>query len=366
MKVRDVCAALEQLAPSALAYDWDRSGLNIGEMGADVSTVLIALDVTAGALGAAKRAKAQMIVSHHPVVWNPLKTLRTDDPHTRLCLDLAHAGIACYSAHTNLDVVPKGVNDAIAERLGLKKICPLFATPAATQVKLVTFVPASHLAQVRDAVCRAGAGVIGAYTHCTFSAPGMGTFLPGGKAKPFSGKRNRVNEEPELRFETLVPRARLQGVVEALRAAHPYEEVAYDLVRLDNLDSSVGLGARGELEKAMTLDALTKLIRKKLELAYVRVVGSVRGKVIRVAVLGGSGGSEVENVPSDIDVYVTGDVRHHDALNALERGLAVVDAGHAGMEKWVLPALRDYLRPRLSGVRVIVYNEPDPFRVVTR
>ncbi|MDQ1257762.1 MAG: cyclohydrolase 1 type 2 [Candidatus Hydrogenedentes bacterium] len=365
MIVRDVCDVVERLAPLGFAYEWDRSGLNIGDPGAEVDCVLVALTVTRPVLDAACKAGAQMIVSHHPVLWEPLKTLRTDDPATRLCLDLAQAGIACYAAHTNLDVTPGGVNDILADRLGLRNRAPLFPMPRDGQVKLVTFVPESHLDAVRDAVCAAGAGVIGPYTHCTFSAPGTGTFHPSEAANPYSGEKNRINEEPERRFETLVTAARLPWVLDALRAAHPYESVAYDVVCLDNRDPAIGLGVRGELEQPVALDVFARQACAALEVSHVRVSGDPGRMVQRVAALGGAGGGEAARVPAGIDVYLTGDIEYHDARAAEERGLAVVDAGHAGTEKWIVPELARYIEHALPSLRVETFAEPETFRVVT-
>lgn len=371
MKVRDICGALEDLAPSGLAYEGDPVGLSVGHPDWEVSRVLVTLSVTPDAAKAALRKKAELIVSHHPVIWRPLRTLRTDAPdaasaHTRLCLELVQARVACVAAHTNLDVVPGGVNDVLADLLGLLRRKPLFAVPQAGFVKLVTFVPAKHLAAVRDAVCKAGAGVIGNYTHCSFSASGVGTFLPNEEADPFSGEKHRVNEEPEQRFETLVPKARVSGVVKALLAAHPYEEVAYDLVPLENPDSTVSLGIRGELAEAVALQALADRVCETLKLAHVRTVGRPDRRVRKVAVLGGSGGSRVGDVAPDLDVLVTGDVGYHDALTAKEAGLALIDAGHAGTERCAVEILAQFLRKRFKSLRVFTYDEPEVFQVTTR
>lgn len=364
MKVGDVIAAVEALAPKALAYDWDRVGLSIGDPNAEVACLLVALTVTRQAFEAACDARAEMIVSHHPLIWEPLTALRTDDPATRLCLDFAQANIACYAAHSNLDVAPGGVNDVLADRLGLTNRGPLLPAAVGGQVKLVTFVPETHLAQVREAVCEAGAGVIGEYVHCTFSSPGTGTFRPGDAARPFSGDRHRLNEEPELRFETLVPKARLETVVKALKAAHPYEKVAYDVVCLENRDPAIGLGVRGELPEPTTLGEFARHVCTLLEVSHVRVVGESDRIVRWVGVLGGAGGGEVRKVPRDIDVYLTGDIKYHDAVAARERGLALVDAGHAGTEKWVVPALAEHLANALKPVRVSTYVENEVFDLV--
>jgi len=366
MKVRDVCAVLDAWAPPALAYEGDSVGLSIGAPDWDVSRVLAALTVTPHVFETARDAGAQMIVSHHAVLWRPLPALRADDPHTTLCLGLAEARIACFAAHTNLDLAPGGVNDTLADLLELTHRAPLMPVPHDGQVKLVTFVPESHLAPVREAVCEAGAGVIGDYTRCSFSSPGLGTFLPGEAADPFSGEKGQVNEEPERRFEVLVPKARLAGVLDALRTAHPYDEPAYDVVCLENRDRQLGLGVRGELAEPLPLDAFAAKVRTALGLSHVRVHGDAEKPIAKVGVIGGGGGGEVGGVAEDIDVFVTGDVRYHDALAAAERGLAVIDAGHAGTERCVVPVLQRFLSEQLEGLHVDAYEEPEGFRVLAK
>jgi dinuclear metal center YbgI/SA1388 family protein len=362
--VERVCRAVEELAPPAWAFPWDRCGLAVGAPDAEVTAVLVALTLTRESFAAARRARAGMMVTHHPPIWEPLHALRTDDPHTRLCLDLVDARIACYAAHTNLDVAPGGVNDVLADRLGVRKTAPLLQVPQAGLVKLVTFVPVSHLDGVRRAVCQQGAGVIGEYSFCSFSSPGTGTFLPGIGAQPFSGRKHQVNEEPERRFEVLVPKALVDRVLRALKRAHPYEEVAYDLVSLENRDPAVGLGVRGELDRPLPLDTFAKRVRDLLGASHVRVVGAPKHRVCRVGVLGGSGGGEVVNLPADLDVLVTGDVKYHDALTAQLRGLAIIDATHSAAERLMVPTVAGHLRKRLKGLRVTTYMERDVFRLV--
>jgi len=364
--VQDICDAIETWAPASLAYEWDKVGLSIGNPRAQVTRVLACLTVTRDTYRAARKAGAQMLVSHHPLIWEPLKALRPDLPHTRLCLDFVQAGIACFAAHTNLDAAPNGVNAALAEALGLRTVRPLLPVPHARQVKLVTFVPDTHLARLREALSEAGAGVIGSYAHCSFSTPGTGTFRPGNSTNPFSGTKGAVNEEPERRFETLVPKSRLAGVLDALFAAHPYEEVAYDIIPLENRDPAIGLGMRGALERTMSLDGFARRVCKALALDHVRIVGAAKTRVRHVAVLGGAGGAEVNALPDDIDVYVTGDVKYHDAQAALDRGLAVIDAGHAGTEQVIVPVIARYLRGRFEALKVTTFEEPVCFRVLGR
>ncbi len=364
MTVHDICDALDALAPPALAYEWDRSGLAIGNPATEVTRVLIALTVTRRAFQAARRARAQMIVSHHPPIWEPLRALRTDDPGIRLCTDIAAAGMAAYAAHTNLDLAPGGVNDVLAERLGLAAPEPLLPAPHVNWLKLVAFVPESHAGAMRQAVCDAGAGQLGEYTHCTFSASGTGTFLPGSKAHPYAGRKGRLSEVPELRFETLVPEHLIEPVLSALKSVHPYEEPAYDIIALKNLHHAVGLGVRGTLDVSMKLDDFARRVRRALAVSHVRVAGALRKRIKSVAVIGGAGAKEAARLSSDVDVLVTGDVGYHDVLAAQQRDLAIIDAGHAGTEKWIVPHLAACLRKKLGAIKISTYAEPETFQVV--
>ena len=364
MKVQDVIATVDEFAPPGLSYSWDRDGLATGRVTAEVSKVLVALTITREAFAIARKEKAEMIVAHHPLIWDALKSLRDDDPETSLILDVARAGIACYSAHTSLDVVPGGVNHVLANKLELINLKPLFPVSHARQVKLVTFVPESHLEAVRDAVSEAGAGIIGNYTHCSFSVLGEGTYIPGDQSEPFAGKKGKLNTEAERRFETIVPKVRLHKVLDALFQAHPYDEIAYDLVALENVDESAAMGLRGELAEAQSLQSFAAAVRNQLEIETVRVVGDTRGMVRTVAVLGGAGGSQIAKIPPGVDAFVTGDVKYHDAWTAHAKGLAVIDAGHHGTEKWIVPTLARHLEEHLDNLAVITYMEPDVFKTV--
>jgi dinuclear metal center YbgI/SA1388 family protein len=362
--VSDVKRVMDEWAPPAWAETWDRVGLQAGRPDQEVAGVAVCLSVTPEVVADARAAGVNMIVAHHPLIWDPIRALRTDDPQVRLCLDIAAGGMACLAAHTNLDVAPDGVNDALAKALGLEKTRPLFAADGARRVKLVVFVPGSHLAQLRGAVSAAGAGVIGAYTHCSFSAAGVGTFLPGAGAQPFCGEAGKVNEEAEQRFETLVPKPRLGAVLRAMFDAHPYEEVSYDVIPLENADPSVGLGRVGELPEAMDGKVFVEHVGECLSPVSLRTVSCANGIVVRrVAVLGGSGGDQIARMPPDVDAYVTGDVKYHDALAARARNLLVVDAGHQGTEIPVLHTIARRLRAALEGLPVAVIGEADPFGV---
>lgn len=362
--VRDIIGFMDAWAPRALAYDWDKVGLQTGRPDTAVTGVLVCLTVTPEAFRAAKHAGANLIVAHHPLIWSALKQLRTDDPQSRLCVEIAASGTACFVAHTNLDLAPGGVNDVLAETLDLQESRPLFPADHVKQMKLVTFVPASHVDALRDALARAGAGVIGNYTHCSFHSEGTGTFLPGAAASPFSGNKGTMNHEAELRFEMSLDSGSVDRAISALRAVHPYEEPAYDLVPLANRADLPGLGRRGLLKDALPLNKFAALVRRALAVPYVLCYRGSQGRVRHVAVLGGSGGSSVADLPEDVDAFVSGDIGYHHAQTALQRGISCLDAGHAGTELPVIQAIRQRLRGEFKGLPVNVYREKPSGTVV--
>lgn len=279
-------------------------------------------------------------------------------------MELIRAGIACYAAHTNLDVTPGGVSYALATQLGLTQQHPLFSLEHAKQYKFVSFVPESHLPAVREALSNAGAGVIGDYTQCSFSTPGTGTFLPGDAAQPFTGEISKLNEEPERRFETIVPQSRLRAAIAALYEAHPYEEPAYDVFPLAEPDREIGLGVRGMLEAPMPLNEFAEKLCRALPLDTARVYGDPETSIHSVAVLGGSGGGELRRLPMDVDLFVTGDVKYHEALDALQLGHCIIDAGHRGTELPILPHIKSYLQ-QIPSLDVHVHEESEAFTVVS-
>ncbi|MFP4192370.1 MAG: Nif3-like dinuclear metal center hexameric protein [Candidatus Hydrogenedentota bacterium] len=353
MRVRDVCAVMEAWAPEALAFSWDRVGLRIGDPDNAVGGVLTALSVTRGAMFAAGEAGANLIVSHHPFPFAPLETINPKDPDTQLCLGLVQSGVSCYAAHTNLDVAPGGVNHVLAAQLGIEDAAPLLPVEQAAQVKLSAFVQEEHLAQVCACVREAAASAFGRHAYCSVTT--ASSISPGGPSGVEPGER---------RFEAVVLEAILPRVLQALREAFPDEPVNYEAQPLKSRDSTVGLGAVGELAKPLKANAFARHVREQLGISHARLVGEGERKVQRVAVIGGSGGGEIERMPEDVDLLVTGDVKYHQAQFAADRGLAVIDAGHYGTEIGIAEGIAAYLRRELDGLPVTTYTESDPFRPV--
>lgn len=330
VKVSDVVRWMEAWAPPALAEENDPIGLQVGSMRADVQRVAVALDVTEAVVDEAIERGAGLIIAHHPIIFRPLRALRTDRADGSLLRKLLRHEIGVFASHTNLDVAVGGVNDMLADALGLdSERRPLAKTYEEPLYKLAVFIPPAQAEAVREAVFAAGGGHIGKYSHCGFSAAGEGTFLPEEGARPFAGEAGRLERAQELRFETIVPESRKEHVVRAMIAAHPYEEVAYDVYRLELPGRSYGLGRIGELPAAMSLREFAAQAKAAFGVPSLRFVGDPERPVRRVAVLGGAGRSFMKQAASaGADVYVTGDIDHHTAHDALALGLAIVDPGH--------------------------------------
>ncbi|MED3716119.1 Nif3-like dinuclear metal center hexameric protein [Geobacillus thermodenitrificans] len=365
----EVIQLFEQLAPKSLAMEGDRIGLQIGTLNKPVKKVMVALDVLEDVIAEAIDQQVDLIIAHHPPLYRPLKQLLTDDGHGRMIAACVKHDIAVYAAHTNLDVAAGGLNDWLAEALGLHETTVLVPTYTEALKKLVVYVPTSHAEAVRAAIGDAGAGHIGRYSHCTFNSRGIGTFLPEEGAQPFIGEQGRLEEVEEVRIETIVPASLERQVIEAMLAAHPYEEVAYDIYPLDNEGRRFGLGRIGRLPQPVTLRAFAEQVKTAFSVPAVRVVGRLDDLVQTVAVLGGDGNKFVAAAASaGADVYVTGDVYYHTAHDAQALGLHLVDPGH-NVEKVMKQGVARYLTAELTKrqweAEVIVSNvHTDPFQFV--
>lgn len=359
---------MEEWAPRRMAEKWDNVGLLVGAPYREVERVLVALEVTRAVIDEALEQGAQLIITHHPLFLEPIKVLREDTHPAALVNRLIKSGLCLYAAHTNLDVAPGGVNDLLAGLLGLSDTSPLSETGERVLYKVAVFVPVGHEEEVRRALCEAGAGWIGRYSDCAFESQGIGTFRPLEGTNPYIGEIGKLERVSEVRLETVIPGERLDQALRAMLAAHPYEEAAYDIYRLQNRLPGYGLGRVGFLPHPCTLAEFAGMVKERLGVAAVRLAGNPDRRVKKVALCGGSGMSLVSRaLRSGADVYLTSDVKHHDALDALAQGLAVVDAGHYGTEQVVVPAVTRYLRERAeqAGEQLQVTATgvvTDPFR----
>lgn len=320
---------MEQLAPKSLAVPDDRIGLQLGSLNKEVAKVLVALDVNEEVVEEAIAQQANLIIAHHAIIFRPLKHLQTDTPAGRLYEKLIKHDISVYISHTNYDVAVGGMNDLMAERLQLTNVRVLETLQQEQLHKLVVFVPQTHADEVRAAILDAGAGHIGNYSHCSFNSEGFGTFKPGDGTNPHIGQAGKLENVPEVRIETIIPKSVRSRVLQAMFKAHPYEEVAYDLYPVDIQGAEYGLGRVGKLTEAVTLRQLSEQVKSSFEVSNVRVVGNLDRSVRKIAVLGGSGARYIHHALfHGADVLVTGDVDYHTAHDALAAGLAIIDPGH--------------------------------------
>lgn len=368
-RIQDLVGLVHSLFPPSLAEDWDNVGLQVGDPAAPVRRVLVALDPSERALAQAIELGAEALLTHHPLLLRPLKQLTPRDETGRVVLAAARQQVAVLCAHTNLDRAAGGLNDWLADRLGLAGAVPLAAGDA-DLLKLVVYVPQGHEAAVADALFAAGAGRIGGYDRCSFRSPGTGTFRPGAETRPFLGRVGEVEEAAEIRLETILPGSLAGKALEKMGRVHPYEEVAYDLYPLANRRPDVGLGRIGRLPESVPLKEFAARAKTALGCSALRAVGSLDAPVSKVAVCGGSGASLVsEAARQGADVLVTGDVKYHEARLAESLGLALLDAGHFATERIVATELAALLRQCCSERGwtiefVEMGEETDPFAVV--
>lgn len=371
--LRQVVAALDARYQPSWAEPWDAVGLVCGDPDAPVGRVLFAVDPVAAVAAEAHAIGADLLVTHHPLFLRPVHGIAETGAKGRLVSGLVRAGIALFVAHTNADVASPGVSDALAEVLGLTGRQPLVPAARDSLDKVVTFVPVADADRVLDALAAAGAGEIGDYRRCAWTAQGTGTFLPGAGARPAIGQPGQVETVAETRVEMVLPRQRRAAVVAALLVAHPYEEPAYDVFELALPPSQRGLGRVGELPAAELLQAFVNRAATALPATVggLRALGPADAPVRRVAVCGGSGDSLFAAArAAGANVLLTADLRHHPASEAAEDGgLCLVDAAHWATEwPWLRVAART-LRADLSAgatdtVEVAVSSQvTDPWRL---
>jgi len=370
-RVADIVGLINRISPPRLAEDWDNVGLQVGDPNASVRRILVCLDVEQAAVEEAARLGVDLIVCHHPLIFHPLKRLTPSDPTGRIIYHAIRHNIAIIAAHTNLDRAVDGLNDWLAAQLGLAAVTPLERPRSDGYYKLVVYVPSGHEVAVMEAMFAAGAGQIGAYDRCSFRTSGTGSFRGGADTDPFIGTPGAHEEAQELRLETIIPIPQRERIITRMIKAHPYEEVAYDLIPLANPVQGPGLGRIGVLGKKRTLDAFACQVKAALDVTAVRMVGNVDQLIGKVAVCGGGGMVTYADAQRlGADCLVTGDIKFHEAQRARADGMALIDAGHFGTEKIMIKKMAERLTSLIAeqrfGLEVITMTtEQDPFITIT-
>ena len=366
-RIQDLVGRSHKLYAPELAEDWDKVGLQVGDPGRPLDRVMVALDPGLEAVEAARDAGAQALVTHHPLLFKPVKRLTPDDAVGKVLWTAVRDDVAIISAHTNLDCAVDGLNSWLAQKMGVEQAIPLQAV-AGDYLKLVVFVPVGHEDAVADALFSAGGGQIGAYDQCSFRSSGEGTFRPGAGTQPYIGTVGQREKAEEVRLETIIPKRKLLRVLEKMQKAHPYEEVAYDLLPLQNQVPGAGLGRIGRLAQSVSLGDFAARIKESLGCDHLRLIGADQMPVRKVALCGGSGAFLLQTAHRQgADVLVTGDVKYHEARQAEELGIALIDAGHFATEQLMIEQVTQSLQAAARqlnwGVAFEAYTgEEDPFR----
>ncbi len=352
MKISNIISVLEATANTSYQESYDNAGLITGSPAWECTGILVSLDATEAVVNEAIEKKVNLIVAHHPIIFGGLKKITGRNYVEKTVIAAIKNDIAIYAIHTNLDNVIAGVNGKVASLLGLINISILLPKQN-TLKKIFTYVPVAHAENVRNAIFKAGAGHIGNYSECSFSVQGSGTFKAQDGADPFVGKVGERHAEDELKIEAVFPAYLENAVVKAMIAAHPYEEVAYEVIALANNNPQIGSGIIGELENAEEETAFLSKIKTTFNVPVVKHTALTGRKVKKVAVCGGSGSFLINNaLRAGADFYITADLKYHEFFDA-NGNMVLADVGHFESEQYTIDLLYIILQQNFPNFAVL-------------
>lgn len=355
MTIENITKYIESWAPKGIAWERDNVGLQIGTSQQELKNILLCLDVNNNVVEDAIKKKCNLIISHHPLLFNPIKKITSGDKTSDIITSLIKNEISLYSAHTNLDFTKDGVSFQLAKKLGLKSI-KFLKNISGNLSKLVVFVPIGFTEKVAEAIHSSGGGIIGEYTNCSFRLIGKGTFRGSDKSNPAIGNKGKLEFVDEVRLEILVNNFDLPDVIASMKKAHPYEEVAYDLYPLVNENVNYGMGAIGILEKDLTQQEFLEYVSRKLGIKNFRYTTGRNKKIKVVAVCGGSGSDLLNTaIQQNADTFITADVKYHTFQDA-EKKILLIDAGHYETEIFILDEIEKRLKQFLNKSQKEVYK----------
>jgi len=353
MIVSEITSYLNAQFPLALQESYDNCGLLIGDGNTELSGAMICLDITEEVMDEAVKKNCNLIISHHPLIFSGIKSLTGRTDTERLVIRAIRENIAVYAIHTNLDNYYEGVNHFLCNKLGILK--PEILKPLPDKLrKLVTFCPQSHASLVRDAIFNAGAGNIGNYDCCSFNTQGDGTFRALSGANPFVGEPGKFHTEPELRIETIFPAFLENNIITALKQAHPYEEVAFDIYPLSNIHHRIGAGMIGTLPQAIDAEEFLISVKEILQIGCIRHTNLKNKKIQKVAVCGGSGSFLIKDaIYCNADIYMTGDIKYHDYFIP-ENRMILADIGHYESEQFTKELIYNFLKKKFTTFALFI------------
>ncbi len=345
MKLLAITEFLETIAPLSLQEAYDNAGLLVGNPNVEIGKALITLDITPQVLDEAIKNNCNLIIAHHPVIFKGLKKITGANMVEQVVRDAIKNNIALYAIHTNLDNVANGVNKRLAQKIELKNY-KILALQQNTLKKLVCYCPVNYADVLRNTMFEAGAGNIGNYSHCSFNSIGDGSFKAGETAHPFVGEKGKMHFEKEVKIETIVPSNILQNVINAMLLTHPYEEVAYDIYPIENVNGKIGAGMIGEIAKPLEPVEFLRKVKSVLGIKVLKHSKLINRKVKSVAVCGGSCSFLINKAfNSGADMFITADVKYHDFF-LFNNQMTIVDAGHYETEQFTKELLFDVLKKK--------------------
>ncbi len=351
MKLAEIISYVDELAPFALQESYDNSGLQIGDPNKDIKAALLCIDITEDVLEEALRTESDLIISHHPLIFGTVKKLTGQNMSERIIERAIKNNVAILSVHTNIDSVLGGVNKKICDKMGLSNT-KILSPVEGELLKLVFFVPAGKAEEVRNVVFEAGAGVIGGYDCCSFNLEGEGGFRAGENTTPYVGDKGKIHYETEMRVETILPAFLKNKVIARLLEAHPYEEVAYDVYKLENHWDQSGMGMTGCFDEEMEEHDFLNAVKKVFNAACIRYTALRNKKIKKVAVCGGSGSSLLQKaISSGSDAFITADVKYHQFFDA-ENNILLADIGHYESEQFTKELFYEYLTKKIPKFAV--------------
>ncbi len=345
MKLKKIIALLEEFAPLSFQEDYDNSGLIYGNTDKEIDSALICLDITEETIDEAISNKDELIISHHPLLFDGIKKITGKNYVERCLIKAIQHDIAIYAIHTNLDNLKEGINFKICQKLDLIN-CNILQAKNSKLKKLVTFVPKKYAEKVRLAIFNAGAGKIGEYDCCSYNIEGTGTFRASDNTNPFTGEKNKLHFEEETRIETIFPDYLQNRIISEMIQSHPYEEVAYDIYPLDNKSELYGAGMIGDLKQEINEKDFLKTISLKLNTRCIRHTKLSGKNIKRVAVCGGSGSFLLSQaIKQKADIFISGDFKYHQFFNA-ENKIIIADIGHFESEQHSLEIIYELVKKK--------------------
>ena len=356
MLIRDIANYLEKFAPISLQESYDNSGLLIGASTSEVNKILITLDVTEDVIKEAVSKNCDLIIAHHPIIFNGIKKLTNSNLTEKLVVEAIKSNVAIYAIHTNLDNIIGGVNSILAKKLGIKNT-RILSPKSGGFKKIICFCPNDYTQIVQKAMFDAGAGMIGNYDTCSYVSSGTGTYKALEGSNPFIGEKNQLHEEKENRIEVIIPEYLINNAVKAMKNAHPYEEPAYDIYTLDNTNNMVGSGLIGEIDTETPITEYLKTVKRTLGSKYIKHNKLIDRPVKRVAICGGSGSFLIDVAARNkADLFITGDVKYHDYFEHTGN-MTIADAGHYETEHPVKELIYALLKEKFPNFALQISEE---------